>query len=79
MVETVTAVVFANALTFWFLFGLWRVSRNERDTWGYAHVLGALCVIGLFGFADLQSRGSPQAETAQASQGQKPAAREATR
>jgi hypothetical protein len=58
MVDTVVSVFFANGLTLWLFYGVWRIRRNERDMTGILMCLGALVVIGLFAYAaHLQQQG----------------------
>jgi len=50
-VETLVGALAANALTVAFIYGIWRINRNERDAAGYAYAIGSSVVIGLSGLA----------------------------
>lgn len=44
MSQIVTAVLFANGLTFAFLYCMWRISRNEKDM---RAIVGALVLLAI--------------------------------
>lgn len=58
--DVVTAVLFANGLTLGFLYGCWRLNRNDRDLKAVGIIL--VCLL----FAGIMAIGADQPEAPQA-------------
>ena len=63
--EVFLATIMGNLVTIWGLYGLWRLTKDEGDLWGYVHVLGVCAIMVVWGYGVLQSQGSRQEARAQ--------------